>query len=60
MAPVIFGARTISDQVTFDTRIPMRVVVVDLENFESVKEFETEPGAIIHFAMRMSQATPLS
>jgi len=49
MVPVIFGARTISDQVTFDTRIPMRVVVVDLENFESVREFETDPGAIIHF-----------
>jgi all-trans-8'-apo-beta-carotenal 15,15'-oxygenase len=49
MAPVIFGARTISDQVNFDTRIPMRVLVIDLETFELVRQFETDPGAIIHF-----------
>lgn len=49
MMPVILGSRTISDQVTFDTSIPMQVIVVDLETLTEVKRFETDPGAIIHF-----------
>ena len=49
MLPVILGSRTISDQVGFDTSIPMQVVVVDLETLEEVRRFETDPGAIIHF-----------
>ena len=49
MLPVICGTRTISDQVIFDTTIPMQVVVVDLETLTEVKRFETDPGAIIHF-----------
>ena len=49
MLPVIMGTRTISDQVKFDEAIPMQVVVVDLDSFEEVKRFETDPGAIIHF-----------
>lgn len=49
MVPVIFGTRSISDQITFDPSIPMKVLVVDLKTLELVKTFETSPGAMIHF-----------
>ena len=49
MLPVIIGTRTISDQVIFNKSVPMQVVVIDLETFKEVKQFETDPGAIIHF-----------
>ena len=49
MLPVIIGTRTISDQVIFNESVPMQVVVIDLETFKEVKQFETDPGAIIHF-----------
>lgn len=49
MLPVILGARTISDQVNFDSKIAMQILVLDLEDFSLVRSFETDPGAIIHF-----------
>ena len=49
MLPVVLGARTISDQVNFDPSIAMRILVLDLETFELVRSFETDPGAMIHF-----------
>ncbi|MFP6808219.1 MAG: carotenoid oxygenase family protein [Pseudomonadales bacterium] len=49
MLPVIIGSKTISDQIRFDPSIPLKVIVVDLESFEIVKTFESDPGAIIHF-----------
>ena len=33
MLPVILGARTISDQVNFDSKIAMQILVLDLEDF---------------------------
>ena len=49
MLPVVLGTRTISDQVNFDPSIAMRILVLDLETFELVRSFETDPGAMIHF-----------
>ena len=49
MASIIFGRSSISDNIKFDAAQPMRIVVVDLDSFAVVREFETAPGAIIHF-----------
>jgi carotenoid cleavage dioxygenase-like enzyme len=49
MMPVILGTRSISDQVTFDGSIPMKVLVVDLQTLSLVRTFESSPGAMIHF-----------
>ncbi|MBH79828.1 MAG: lignostilbene alpha-beta-dioxygenase [Gammaproteobacteria bacterium] len=49
MGGFILGTRTISDGIHFDNAIPMRMLVVDLDTLEVVREFETDPGAIIHF-----------
>jgi all-trans-8'-apo-beta-carotenal 15,15'-oxygenase len=49
MGKFILGTNSISDLVRFDKSISMQVVVVDLDSFEEVKRFETDPGAIIHF-----------
>ena len=49
MGSVLLGTKTISDNVRFDANQPMRVYIVDLETLEKVGEFETDPGAIIHF-----------
>ena len=49
MLPVLMGAKTISDQIQFDPRITMEIIVVDLDTLREVRRFETDPGAIIHF-----------
>ena len=49
MGSFFLGRTSISDQIGFDDTLPMRVEVVDLDTFESVRSFETDPGAIIHF-----------
>ena len=55
MVNVILGRNSISDQVSFDAAQPMRIVVVDLDTLETVKTFETDPGAIIHFGNAFEQ-----
>jgi all-trans-8'-apo-beta-carotenal 15,15'-oxygenase len=55
MINVILGRNSISDQVSFDQSQAMRVVVVDLDTLETVKTFETDPGAIIHFGNAFEQ-----
>ncbi|MCP5179812.1 MAG: carotenoid oxygenase family protein [Pseudomonadales bacterium] len=59
MLPVILGTRTIADQVRFDPAIPMRILVLDLSDFSVVREFETDPGAVIHFANAWEEADTL-
>ncbi len=49
MASIALGRSSISDNIAFDGAQPMRIVVVDLDTFAVVREFETAPGAIIHF-----------
>ena len=49
MLPFLLGSKSISDQIKFDPAIPLKVIVVDLDNFEIVKTFESDPGAMIHF-----------
>ncbi|NJN52754.1 MAG: lignostilbene alpha-beta-dioxygenase [Gammaproteobacteria bacterium] len=49
MLGFMLGKNSISDNIAFDESMPMRVVVVDLDTLAVVKEFETAPGAIIHF-----------
>lgn len=55
MVPVILGKNSISDQIQFDGSIPLKVVVVDLETFETVRTFETTPGSVIHFGNAYDQ-----
>jgi all-trans-8'-apo-beta-carotenal 15,15'-oxygenase len=55
MLNVILGRNSISDQVSFDQTQAMRVVVVDLDTLETVRTFETDPGAIIHFGNAFEQ-----
>ncbi|MFP6837563.1 MAG: carotenoid oxygenase family protein [Pseudomonadales bacterium] len=55
MLNVMLGRNTISDQVSFDQSQPMRVVVIDLDTLETVRTFETDPGAIIHFGNAFEQ-----
>ncbi len=49
MTNVILGKNSISDNIAFDDALPMRILVVDLDSLAVVREFETSPGAIIHF-----------
>ncbi|NIP14061.1 MAG: lignostilbene alpha-beta-dioxygenase [Pseudomonadales bacterium] len=49
MGGFFLGRHSMSDGVRFDDDIPMRIIVVDLDTLEVVREYETEPGAIIHF-----------
>lgn len=49
MLPVMFGTKSIAEQVTFDASIPMKILVIDLATLSLVKTFETAPGAMIHF-----------
>lgn len=49
MGNFFLGKSSISDQVRFNPEFPMRIEVVDLDSFETVRTFETDPGAIIHF-----------
>lgn len=46
---VVLGRRTIADQIHFDDQQNMRVLVIDLNTLEVHKQFETAPGAMIHF-----------
>jgi len=55
MLNVILGRNSISDQVVFDRGQPMRILVVDLGTLTTVKTFETDPGAIIHFGNAFEQ-----
>lgn len=55
MLPVILGTQTIADQIGFDPAIPLRIVAVDLETMEIAREFESAPGAIIHFGNAFDQ-----
>mgnify|MGYP001587731795 FL=1 len=49
MLPFLLGSKSISDQIKFDPTIPLKIIVVDLDSFDIVKTFESDPGAIIHF-----------
>ncbi|MFV2090123.1 MAG: carotenoid oxygenase family protein, partial [Pseudomonadales bacterium] len=49
MGGFFFGTHSIADRIGFDHELPMKILVVDLNTFETVREFETAPGAIIHF-----------
>ncbi len=49
MASFLLGRSSISDNIAFDQAQPMRIVVVDLDTFAITREFETTPGAMIHF-----------
>ena len=49
MLPMLLGTRTISQQIRFDSTIPLQVIVCDLETLREVRRFETTPGAVIHF-----------
>jgi all-trans-8'-apo-beta-carotenal 15,15'-oxygenase len=49
MGKFFLGMKSISDLVGFDDGLPMKVVVVDLETLNVVRQFETDAGAIIHF-----------
>ncbi|MGD8829785.1 MAG: carotenoid oxygenase family protein [Pseudomonadales bacterium] len=45
----LLGRTSIAELMHFDADVPMQILVVDLENLEVVRTFETDPGAIIHF-----------
>jgi all-trans-8'-apo-beta-carotenal 15,15'-oxygenase len=49
MGRFFMGLNSISDLIGFDDTLPMKVAVVDLKTLEVVRQFETDPGAIIHF-----------
>lgn len=49
MGKFFMGAKSIAELVGFDDNLPMKIVVVDLETLNVVRQFETDPGAIIHF-----------
>ncbi len=49
MGSVILGTSTISDLVKFDSDVPMKVLVCDLDTLSEVQRFEVDAGAIIHF-----------
>ncbi len=49
MREFFIGTRTMSDGIRFGEDVPMKIMVVDLESLEVIRQFETEPGAIIHF-----------
>ena len=49
MLKVLSGWKSISDQVTYDPKIPMKVVCVRLEDLSIAKEIQLDHGAFIHF-----------
>ncbi|MGE0621426.1 MAG: carotenoid oxygenase family protein [Pseudomonadales bacterium] len=49
LAGFFLGTRSIADLLRFDDRLPMKILVVDLDTLAPVREFDTDPGAIIHF-----------
>ncbi len=49
MGKFFMGKMSISDLIGFDDTLPMKIVVVDLRTLNVVRQFETDPGAIIHF-----------
>ena len=57
MGSFFLGKSSISDQVGFDDSLPMRIEVVDLDTFERVRSFETDPGRSSTSAMRSKTAT---
>jgi all-trans-8'-apo-beta-carotenal 15,15'-oxygenase len=59
MGSFFLGTRSLSDGIGFDPDLPMKILVVDLERFETVREFETDPGAIIHFGNAFEEGDEL-
>ena len=55
MGGVMLGNKTISDVVKYDPNINMRVHVIDLDTMQSVKTFETNHGAVVHFGNAFEQ-----
>ena len=49
MLKVMSGWKSISDQVTYDPNISMKVICVKLEDLTIDKQFELDHGAIVHF-----------
>lgn len=49
MLGAMMGRKTIAEQTEFDSSVPMRVVLVDLETLDVVRAFETDPGSVVHF-----------
>ena len=49
MMKVVSGWKSIADQVTYDSKISMKVLCVSLEDLTIKKEFELDHGAIVHF-----------
>ena len=49
MLNVMSGWKSISDQVTYDPNISMKVICVKLEDLTIDKQFELDHGAIVHF-----------
>ena len=46
----LLGKTSLADGIGFDPEQPMRVLVVALDTLEVVRDFEMEPGTIVHFA----------
>ena len=59
MGSFFLGTQSISDRIGFDEGLAMKIVVVDLSSFETVRQFETDPGAIIHFGNAFEQGDEL-
>lgn len=55
MGKFFLGTKSISDLIDFDDALPMKIVVVDLKTLNVVRQFETDPGAIIHFGNAFEQ-----
>lgn len=49
MGKFVLGTGTMSDGVHFDNDQALKIIVVDLDTLQVAREFETDPGAIIHF-----------
>lgn len=56
MGSFFLGMRSIADLIAYDETLPMKIVVVDLQSLEVVRQFETDPGAIIHFGNAFEEA----
>ncbi len=59
MGGMLLGRHSISDTISFDQSQPMRVMVADLDTFKVVRQFETAPGAIIHFGNAFEEGDEL-
>ncbi len=59
MGGFFLGLHSLSDRIHFDHDQPMKIVVVDLDSLETVAQFETDPGAIIHFGNAFEEGEEL-